>query len=246
MKNYNHNFYKNRNQKTVYSAKTILSTIIDVLPEIKSAVDLGCGVGTWLSVLKEIGLEDIQGFDGPWVEKDLLEIPVENFQAIDLVKPIKLERKFNLAISLEVAEHLPPDAAKMFVDSLVNLSDFILFSAAIPLQGGKNHLNEQWPDYWADIFKEQGYVVLDFIRRRIWNDQNIPTWYRQNILLFVRQERMKDLKIINSDINNQSGPLSIVHPNTYVSKISSVKGSWRQFRKAINRWFMQKINQKNN
>lgn len=194
-KEYNDQFYRVRNNLTEYAAEAILGLVRDVIPPIYSAVDLGCGVGTWLSVLKNHGANKIVGFDGPWVNKELLEIPKENFIEQDLRLPIKLTENYDLAISLEVAEHLPANNAKKIIASLAELSDFVLFSAAIPGQGGVGHLNEQWPNYWISLFDENGYECIDFIRKQIWQDQNIPYWYRQNIFLFVKQERLPDLKI---------------------------------------------------
>jgi len=239
MRAYKRRFYRGRHQRSSYSAKTILSMVIDVLPAMDSAVDVGCGVGTWLSVLKENGVGDIQGIDGSWVKRDLLEIPEQYFRQADLNKPIDLGRKYDLAVSLEVAEHLPPETARTFVDSLVSMSDFVLFSAAIPLQGGTGHVNEQWPDYWANLFGERGYVALDFIRRRVWNDSKIMSWYRQNVLMYVKRERMQDLTMPGSDLCNEPLPMALVHPEAYLSKVRlmySVRGSCKILRRAIKRW----------
>ena len=241
---YGHNFYKDRHQKTVYSVNAILAIVVDALPEIHSAVDFGCGVGTWLSVLREMGVIDIQGFDGHWVEASLLEIPNENFRHVDLEGVINVSRRYDLAISLEVAEHLRPEIAKAFVGSLVSAADFILFSAAIPFQGGKSHVNEQWLDYWVRLFDEKGYVGLDFIRRAIWDDENIPVWYRQNAVMFVNRGRINDISNKKLDICSQFFPVSLVHPESYISqisKMSSVNGSFKLFRRAIKSFIKQRL-----
>jgi hypothetical protein len=186
MKPYEDNFYKHRHHKTEYAAERILSIVLDVIPKTESAVDLGCGVGTWLSVLRQKGIQDIQGIDGEWVNTDLLEIPDSNFMTGNFSEGIDIDRRFGLAISLEVAEHLPERKSSSFVETLTQLSDFVLFSAAIPYQGGTHHLNEQWPEYWDNLFREKGYVGFDIIRRNIWDDETIPFYYKQNILLFVQ------------------------------------------------------------
>lgn len=79
-------------------------------------------------------------------------------------------RNFDLAVSLQVAEHLPPSSAKGFIDSLAKLAPVVLFSAAIPLQAGAEHLNEQWPEYWAALFKTHDYLPIDCIRGRMSGD----------------------------------------------------------------------------
>ena len=234
---YQDNFYKDRHEKTVYSAQTVLSIILDIIPTVSSAVDVGCGVGTWLSVLKKYGIEEIQGIDGSWVNTEFLQIPVENFMTQDLSQPINLDRKFDLAISLEVAEHLSEANARNFVSSLTKLADVVLFSAAIPYQGGENHVNEQWIEYWNDLFNKCGYIGLDLVRRRIWNDKRIPFWYRQNMILFASQQQISELKLQHEIA--ELTPISMVHPEMYkiytaqVLSLQSVKSSYNLFLKAL-------------
>ncbi len=210
---YDAEFYRRRNDMTRYAAQKILKHVREILPPIDSAVDLGCGVGTWLSVLKDTGVRRVRGFDGPWVRKEYLEVPAEEFTEYDLTHEVRTGDRFALAISLEVAEHLPPDSAQTIVRSLTNLSDFVLFSAAIPGQQGASHVNEQWPDYWASLFHERGYLPLDPIRRRIWADANIPYPYRQNIILFVQSQRVEDLRIPVAIADAAALPL--VHPELF-------------------------------
>ena len=232
---YGKDFYKDRHQQTAYSANVVLSLLLDVLPPVRSAVALGCGVGTWLSILREKGVPDVQGLDGPWVDQGLLEIPKENFQVVDLTELPVIDGQYDLAISLEVAEHLPGDRAEGFVTLLTNAADFIVFAAAIPRQGGVGHVNEQWPDYWADLFAKRGFRVMDVVRRRIWNDKDIPVWYRQNILMFVKESRASTIAAFASGALEESWPLAVVHPDLYISKMnrpsapSSVKSSGRLF-----------------
>lgn len=216
---YGRDYYLDRHRETVYSARTILSLVLDVLPRVRSAIDIGCGVGTWLSVLKERGVPEIRGLDGPWVEQDLLEIPNTDFQQADFAKTMAVDKRFDLAISLEVAEHVPEMLAGSFIDLLASASDFVLFSAAIPFQGGSGHVNEQWPDYWAELFAARGFVTLDFLRNTIWNDAKIPFWYRQNILLFVRKDRVGQLARHRPNELRGNFPASLVHPELYLSKI---------------------------
>jgi len=237
-KSYKHNFYKDRHQSTVYAANTILQLLIDTLPRVESAVDFGCGVGTWLSVLKEKGVNDVKGLEGPWVEKDLLQISEDELLQVNFEKNVNLDKKYDLAISLEVAEHLSSDLASDFVESITKASDYVMFSAAIPFQGGTSHVNEQWPAYWVGLFADKGYVLLDFIRMQIWDDRDIPVWYRQNVLMFVRKEQQGSVKL--PVIEGAQFPLSVVHPDTYISKMNkmySIKGSLKMLPRNIKRWF---------
>jgi len=187
---YGKQFHSMRDEKTRYAANVILNILFEIVPKPKSAVDVGCGVGTWLSVLNESGVNTICGIDGPWIEKSQLVVPESAFQPQNLcqIDMLTLDRRFDLAICLEVAEHISSEKAFKFAKFLTEASDVILFSAAIPHQGGTGHVNEQWPSYWEKIFSSIGYSVIDNIRPRIWNDDKIPWWYRQNILVFTKYD----------------------------------------------------------
>lgn len=231
MKAYTQDFYANRHANTVHSAHTILSIVLSRIPAVHSAVDLGCGVGTWLAVLQDKGVREIQGMDGSWVDQELLEIPRTSFKQVDLgTADLALPRRYDLAMSLEVAEHLPAERARDFVRSLTALSDYVLFSAAVPFQGGINHVNEQWQHYWADLFADLGYLVHDFIRPQIWTDSAIPYWYRQNIFLYALQ-RLQPAGAADIATNAPSTlPLDVVHPELYLSKARAQDGVKRSFR----------------
>src|SRR5215467_13018648 len=137
---YTVDFYKIHRQGSRRSASQIVPLVLELVQP-KSVIDVGCGVGAWLSVFNECGVEDFYGLDGEYVDRNMLEIPHQRFLAVDLTKPIQLNRQFDLVVSLEVAEHLPDNCAEMFVDSLTKLGRVILFSAAIPHQGGTRHVN---------------------------------------------------------------------------------------------------------
>jgi hypothetical protein len=206
-KMYPSSFYVTRHQETLYAADRMLSLVLERFPAIASAIDVGCGVGSFLSVLGSKGINDIHGIDGEWVDRSMLMIGSENFNAADLRYPPELHRKFDLAICLEVAEHLPPDCASQFIDWLCEASDVVLFSAAIPGQGGKNHFNEAWQSYWVGMFHKNGFHVCDFVRPAMWNDKKIAYWYRQNTLVFTKHP--------NQFICEYPIPIDVVHPELY-------------------------------
>lgn len=143
----------------------------------------------------------------------MLQIPSERFLSQNLNDPISLHRRFDLAISLEVAEHLPTANADGFVQTLTGLADVVLFSGAIPGQGGTHHVNEQWQDWWAKRFLSVGYVAHDLIRPAIWNASQIPVWYRQNVLLYAKQGTLGV-----AESQGPAWPLNIVHPDQFRSK----------------------------
>lgn len=151
----------------------------------QSVVDIGCGRGDWLSVFRQHGVETVLGVDGSYVDRTRLSVPPECFRVADLETRFSLDASFDLALCLEVAEHLNWRRAPDLVTTLTTLSSFVLFSAAVPGQSGVNHVNPQWPWYWTALFRERGFQCLDIVRPRIWRDAAVDFFYRQNMFLFA-------------------------------------------------------------
>lgn len=154
----------------------------------RAVVDVGCGRGAWLKAFKESGSTRLVGYDGPWNSQDKMIDTSIGFVGIDLnAPPTFAEERFEMALSLEVAEHLEPESASRFVRFMVELSDVVMFGAAYSKQGGTNHINEQPHSYWANLFAEQGYLTYDLFRPILWGDSRIEFWYRQNTFLYVKK-----------------------------------------------------------
>ena len=184
-------------------------------------VDFGCGIGTFLNIFIKNGVSDVLGIDGTWVNQELLtaNIPLNKFQTANLEMPISLEKKYDMALCLEVAEHLKESSARILVDNLTDASDLIIFSAAIPFQGGQNHINEQWPSYWQDLFDAKGYKMIDILRPILWNNQNVFFWYKQNIFVVAKEGTTSYNMAINIHHDNTNAN-SIVHPELFYQKIN--------------------------
>jgi SAM-dependent methyltransferase len=219
---YTKNFYESLKECSRLSALEIVPLILELIHP-KSVVDVGCGLGTWLSVFKEFGISECLGIDGDYIDKNMLEIPPEEFLSCDLKNPLQIDKKFDLVISLEVAEHIPVEYAEIFIDSLTRLGPAVLFSAAIPFQGGTGHLNEQWPHYWAKYFWKNKYSAIDCLRKVIWNNEKVAPWYAQNMLCFVRDDSIKKYPLLEREIRNTSiFPLAIVHPKIYRENVMEI------------------------
>jgi cyclopropane fatty-acyl-phospholipid synthase-like methyltransferase len=184
---YSDSFYDRQRAGSFASAQSVLPIVFAILPP-KSVVDFGCGVGTWLAVAQKLGAEVCVGIEGSWVKDQKLYISEQSLLEKDLELPVSLQDRFDLAMSLEVAEHLSPGRADTFVSDLCAASDLVLFSAATPGQDGDRHLNEQWPSYWAERFVRQGYIPLDIIRPIIRDNDDVAVWYRTNAILYARAE----------------------------------------------------------
>lgn len=215
---YNEAFYDKQSLDSFISAQQVLSLLIEMTAApLRSMVDLGCGVGPWLAAARQLGITEIAGIDGDYVPRDRLMIPQSSFFPNNLSSPRNIsipQSKFDLAISLEVAEHLPTDAALNFVQKLCELSDLVLFSAALPFQGGHGHINENWASYWSGLFAKFGFVAQDCLRPLIWNNQKICWWYRQNLLVFVKSNRLAE--IIKHPLSTSADMLDLVHPEQYL------------------------------
>jgi SAM-dependent methyltransferase len=222
MERYDEKFYLEFQDGSIRSAREILPIVIGLVQP-RSVVDVGCGIGTWLAVVQECGIDDITGIDGDYVNRSLLKIPQEKFAPFDLKEPIHLDRRFDLVVSLEVAEHLPAECAETFVESLTRLGPVVLFSAAMPFQGGVNHINERWPDYWLCIFTKLGYVAIDCVRKRVWENENVEWWYAQNTLIFADRDQLDRYPLLKSEqAATGSTPLLLVHPANYLSKVAAI------------------------
>ena len=192
MGNHNRNkdfYYKERNKRTEYAAQEVMRILSEYINP-NSVVDIGGGVGTWVKcAMKQFGINENDALliENPSVG-EFLEIPNSSFLSQDLENEIRIEKKFDMAISLEVAEHLSANRAESFIQNITELSNVVLFSAALPFQGGKGHINERPLSFWCELFRRNSYMAYDVIRPIIQNDKDIDYWYRQNLVLFVKNE----------------------------------------------------------
>ena len=198
--NYTSDFYERQRNGSLRSALSVLPVVFDLFKP-NSIVDFGCGVGTWLAAAKEFGVEHCLGLEGPWVQSQTLALAGLEIQETNLENSVLLGRRFDLAMSLEVAEHLMPKRADSFVDDLCQASSVVLFGAAAPGDDGDGHQNEQWISYWAEKFVRRGYMPLDLVRPVIRNRNQIDYWYRTNIVLYA-EPKQAEFILKNSNIEN--------------------------------------------
>ena len=189
-----------------YSANQLVPILCEAL-QVQSVLDIGCASGTWLSVWRSAGIVDVHGIDGDYVDRERLEIPPSHFTSADLTQPFSLGRTFDLVQSLEVGEHICPEASELFIDQMVKHSNrFVLFSAAPPGQGGEHHVNERSFEFWRDLFRDRDFLPFDYLRPLVLNDKSVCFWYRLNTLLYVRQDRVSELdpRVLNTKVPDGS------------------------------------------
>jgi hypothetical protein len=219
---YNQDFY-NHQLAGSHTAASIILPILFKRWMPKTVIDVGGGVGTWCAAAMDCGVAEALTLDGDYVQLDQLRIPENHFRAHDLATRLPQNLASDLAICLEVAEHLSPDRAESFIAELAQLGEVVLFSAAIPYQGGSDHQNENWLEYWAKLFLRSNYVPVDFLRNEIWHDRRIPFWYRQNLIVFTTKQRAQAF-FAGVPVAN---PLALtrIHPEMYLQTVHSSLGA---------------------
>lgn len=212
---YSDDFYRTIDVQGQTSARVIVPWIMK-WQTVQSVLDVGCGQGAWLSVFQESGVSTIRGIDGPWVDLKQLMIPPDCFTSVrlDTMTAESIDPgRFDLSVCLEVGEHIPREQSSTLVRILTRAAPVVLFSAAIPGQQGTYHINEQWPEFWQELFAEHGYTRLDPLRPRVWRDERVAWYYQQNIFVFVCQETLNASSVWQEeDRLARSSPLTLMHP----------------------------------
>ncbi|MEA1835207.1 hypothetical protein U8607_24275 [Methylobacterium durans] len=223
---YSENFFAGQEAGSLRSAQIILR---ELWPLVKpsSVVDVGCGVCPWLKTAGDLGATVLVGIDGDYVNRNRLMVEKGCFypcdiESKDLRSVLKGTRRFDLAMCLEVAEHLSQDRAASFIAELTSLSDVVLFSAAVVDQGGTNHINEQWPLYWYRLFSQMDFDCFDILRPKIWEEEEIEWWYIQNVLVYVKRGSPTQRTLLQKF--EPKAPMALVHPRMYSRLLTQLRG----------------------
>ena len=211
---YTKKYFSDISTRSAISAEETIPVIREFIDP-SSVLDIGCGIGTWLKAWQKNGVKTILGVDGDYVDTDQLLISKGSFMTADLEKDLQIPGKYDLVMSLEVAEHLNIESAETFISALCSVGNIILFSAAIPHQEGVHHVNEQYPDFWINLFRQHNFSPYDCLREKIWNNDKINICYRQNILFFVNDNFKETYPLITT---TNRKVLSVVHPEQYEYK----------------------------
>lgn len=177
-----------------------------------SLLDVGCGVGTWLKMAIDAGVEDVLGIDGVSVAPNDFLVSKTLFRQQDLTQTWNLNRRFDTALCLEVAEHLDSQYAVNLIKAITAHASEVVFGAACPGQTGQHHVNCQWPEYWQRLFNERGFACYDEVRWRLWQNPKIEPWYKQNI--FIAREEPQNA-------GKEPRIPSVIHPEMYQLMVES-------------------------
>jgi len=181
---YTDSFFDLQAQNSLDSARVVVPIVIELLEPV-SVLDVGCGRGAWLRAFRENKVAVLRGLDGDYVDRSKLYIDPECFTPVDLNEPFRIKENYDLAVCLEVAEHISAKRSRSLISSLTDAAPVVLFSAAVPGQRGQGHVNLQWLNYWRGLFAQKYYRMFDPIRPRIRDDLGVSWWYRQNMVVFA-------------------------------------------------------------
>jgi len=217
---YSINFYNNQKKGSLFSARELISLPIINVINPSSVIDFGCGTGSWLSEFKKQGTEVVLGIDGEFALPSFI-LNKKYFKSVNFESSYNIKESFDLAICLEVLEHLSESAGNYLIDTMTECSDVLLISAAVPYQGGTGHINENWLEYWSQKFKNKGYTCYDIIRPLIWDNNNVEWWYRQNLVLYIRKSHICYYNKL-SEFHSFEGK-SLIHPINYINTVHKDK-----------------------
>lgn len=224
---YTNDFFDLQKEGSLQSARIVVPVLLNLVRP-ASVIDIGCGHGAWLRAFKENGVQVLKGFDGSYVDRSKLLIDPACFNPVDLTRPFKIRERYDLAVCLEVGEHLPEKVSQSLVAELTEAAPLVLFSAAIPGQRGLNHVNEQWPSYWQTSFERRGFHRLDPIRRHILMESKVEWWYRQNIFLYASQDAIANSSALQAEkelANNMD--FELIHGSIFY-RYKSLRGILRE------------------
>jgi SAM-dependent methyltransferase len=239
---YGGRFYRRQSGSSSESAKIVVPAICKLFNP-KSVLDVGCGIGTWGVEFKANGVARVCGIDGPWVNPAWVLLSPAEFVAVDflrgeLIDKVLVGEKFDLTVSFEVLEHIDKGRADSLVQFMTSKSDVVIVGAAPPGQGGRNHVNEQWPSYWIELFAKHGFVPFDILRALTWQAPNVDAPYIQNPIVYFRGAVPPEIQTLGEKlaISAMHNPRDIVHPAAYLGKarkleqlrMRSVSGIWKR------------------
>ncbi len=210
---YDQDFYIAQMGGSYRSASIMLAKLASIWKP-ASVVDVGCGRGTWLAAWQALGAKRLVGLDGPWNSQADMAAPEIEFRSTDLNAPFRAMETFDLAMSLEVAEHCLPESSEPFVDSLSTLADTIVFGAAYTAQPGTEHINCRPHSFWCQKFIGQGYAVFDFFRPKFWGVLEVEPWYQQNTFVYCRPHSRAFSALVSAGERPMENPAFVdaVHP----------------------------------
>jgi SAM-dependent methyltransferase len=224
---YDPHYHDDKREPARRAAERILPIVLSLV-DVESMVDVGCGPGSWLVAAQRLGIPRLTGVEGAWA-RAWFDDEAEGLRAYELVfanleDELRLPTSYDLAICIEVVEHLSPARGESFIADLCRCAPHVLLGAAIPGQQGPNHLNTRWLSYWATSFAAHRFRPIDVVREQVWNDDALLLPVRQNPVLFVRDDCYERAAARARALPSPSiGALDLVHPDLYTEYMHALR-----------------------
>ena len=151
----------------------------------KSVIDIGCNRGIYLEGFQSAGCE-VLGIDSDEQALSKAKVPTIRLDITNGLNP----KKYDLALCLEVLEHIEEAKSDKVISNICKGADTVVFSAALPGQGGDGHINCQQKAHWIEKFKANGYSQdieeTNFIIRDMKSKPGTMGWLLNNVMVFRR------------------------------------------------------------
>ena len=201
----------------------------------KTVIEFGCGSGQLSKALAAQGVS-IVALDG-YATPDFAGFPSIQFYKADLNNPASvkkflkdLNQSFDLAISMEVAEHLQPEVSEDLIKMMTSVAGAVVFSAAVPEQDGDGHINCQTRSFWHKLFQDNQFQLKDTIRKQIRENPKVGKWYALNTVDYVKIDKPISTDEYQQLINNLVASESEASSNFYyANRRADYKGQLLQF-----------------
>lgn len=208
---------KNGSDRLRQASQTVTETVAVLMTIVtpSSVVDMGSEDPTWVSSVSAGGVDDVLLVRPPLDPA----LSADDFPTLahDLRLPLRLTRRFDLAIAVGVAERLPSSSAELFVRTLCNAAEVVAFAAVMPGLAPPGTANARWAAWWDSLFEPHGYVPHDVARPLLWEREEVDLKVRQGLVLYAPNGRFTAVSL-PCEVQR-----SVVHPETYVSALATLE-----------------------
>lgn len=181
---YDASFYEETRERKLESFRRVAAILARHLA-FDTVLDIGCGTGLLIAELKKIG-KDVLGCEISEAAISGAPRDVTVFQA-DAARPIRVNRRFDLVVCIEVAEHIQRRHSRRLVENCTSLGGQICFTAAPAGQGGVGHINLRPHSFWIELFARRGFVLqaglADRMREQM-RAEGVLRWIPDNLMVF--------------------------------------------------------------
>lgn len=163
--------------------KSFSKTLNSIVSNHNSFVDFGCGDAKYAKYIRDNNPSiQVEAYDG----NPNVELLTGGFgKVLDLSKRFDLRKKYDVVSSLEVAEHIPKEYEKIYIENLLrHCNKLLIISWAKIGQGGQGHVNEQNQDYILDIMGKYGLKYDNKLSKILKDSSTSCHWFRNTAMIF--------------------------------------------------------------